>query len=204
MNQKRSANLIKLADQLSKSNVLQVGQFTLKSGFVAPFYLDMRKIQSHPTALHTVTDIFCDMLSNENKKSLIAGIPEAATVLAVAVGYKLKQPIIQPRKTIKQHGDKRLIEGEYKRGDKVVLIDDLITRGDSKLETISQIELAGLKLDKLIVLIDWQKGGIENITKEGYKIEAAYTATELMDALLNLGNITKARHKAILDYIQAE
>ncbi len=203
MNQKRSVNLIRLADQLSKSNVLQVGSFTLKSGFTAPFYLDMRKIQSHPNTLHTVTDIFCDMLSKDNKKSLIAGIPEAATVLAVAVGYKLKQPIIQPRKSIKQHGEKKLIEGEYKRGDKVVLIDDLITRGDSKLETISQIESAGLTLDKLIVLIDWQKGGIENITKKGYKIEAAYTATELMDALLSLNKITKVRHKAIIDYINS-
>lgn len=203
MNQKRSVNLIRLADQLSKSNVLQVGSFTLKSGFTAPFYLDMRKIQSHPNTLHTVTDIFCEMLSKDNKKSLIAGIPEAATVLAVAVGYKLKQPIIQPRKSIKQHGEKKLIEGEYKRGDKVVLIDDLITRGDSKLETISQIESAGLTLDKLIVLIDWQKGGIENITKKGYKIEAAYTATELMDALLSLNKITKVRHKAIIDYINS-
>ena len=203
MNQKRSVNLISLADQLSKSNVLQVGSFTLKSGFTAPFYLDMRKIQSHPTTLHTVTDIFCDMIKKDNKKSLIAGIPEAATVLAVAVGYKLKQPIIQPRKSIKQHGEKKLIEGEYNRGDKVVLIDDLITRGDSKLESISQIESAGLIIDKLIVLIDWQKGGIENITKKGYKIEAAYTATELMDALLSLNKITKVRHKAIIDYINS-
>lgn len=192
-----------VAHTLFDYGLLKFGEFKLKSGIAAPFYIDLRKAQSYPEAFHAITDVYSEMVAGLDKGVLIAGLPEAATPLAAAVGYKLRRPLVQPRKVVKDYDTKSSVEGEYNEGDEVVLIDDLITKGDSKIEAIDQVKAAGLKVKKLIVLIDRDQGGAETIAQAGHTLAAACTITELVDILLEAGKISQDQYDKVVAFIQA-
>lgn len=192
----------KVASLFFDSGLLKFGEFTLKSGIVSPFYIDLRKAQSFPETFHAIIDAYAELISDLDPEVLIAGVPEAATPFAAALGYKLNKSMVQPRKVVKEHGTKSSIEGEFKEGDRVILVDDLVTKGDSKIEAIKQAEATGLKVDKLIVLVDREQGGVKFVEEKGYKLEAAFTISELMDTLLSLGKISQEDHTKIISFVK--
>jgi len=192
----------KVATSIYDSKLLKFGEFTLKSGIISPFYIDLRAAQSHPDTFSAIIDAYSEMLENTAKTTFIAGVPEAGTPFAAAVGFKLHRPLIQPRKVIKTHGTKSSIEGDFKRGDHVILLDDLITKGDSKLEAIRQAEDVGLVIEKFVVLIDREQGGLETVRQAGYKIEAAFSISTLIAMLYGQNKITRPQLDTILDFIK--
>jgi len=192
----------RIAEQFYDCGLLRFGEFTLKSGLISPFYIDLRKAQSYPEAFHAITDAYSEMIADADDSDLLAGVPEAATPLAAAVGYKLKRKLVQPRKVVKDHGTKSSVEGDFTEGDSVILIDDLITKGDSKIEAIEQVESAGLIVKKLIVLVDREQGGMKLVEDAGHTIEAAFTITALMNTLLQIDKISSEQHEQILEFVQ--
>lgn len=189
-----------VALSLHKHGILQFGQFTLKSGIVAPFYIDMRMVQSYPEALHDITAIYAEMLNDLPQDVLLAGIPEAGIPLATAVGYETNRPLIQPRKVIKEHGLGKSIEGDWKEGDKVAIIDDLVTKGDSKIESIEQFNACKLEVIGFYLLLDREMGGKEIVEKAGYKLTAAMTISEVLTILKNESKITPEQYSEMLDF----
>lgn len=192
----------KVAASIYESGLLKFGEFTLKSGLVSPFYIDLRQAQSHPDTFAAIVDTYSEMLADTPESVFLAGVPEAATPIAAAIGYKLHRPLLQPRKVVKDHGTKSSVEGSFEEGDHVVLIDDLITKGDSKLEAIAQVKSAGLVIDKFIVLVDREQGGLDMIRNEGYEIEAAFSITTLIDSLFSQKKITKEQYDTVIDFIK--
>jgi uridine monophosphate synthetase len=192
-----------VANELSEHGLIKFGEFKLKSGLLSPFYIDLREVQSYPTALRSVTRAYVELLGNKTQNLLLAGIPEAGVPLATAVGYELGMPLVQPRKLVKDHGTKSAVEGAYNPGDHVILIDDLITKGDSKIEAIEQVSLAGLVVDRFLVLIDREQGGIELLKQEkNCQVIAAFTITELVDTLKQSGKISDEQYQIIISFIQ--
>lgn len=192
-----------VAQAIFESGLLKFGTFTLKSNLVSPFYLDFRKAQSHPLAFNAIVKAYSEMIAdNDESSAFIAGVPEAATPIAGAVAFHTERPALQPRKVVKDHGTKSSVEGDFEAGDHVILLDDLITKGDSKIEAIKQVEDAGLVIEKFIVLVDREQGGLELVRSAGYDIQAGFSITSLITILKNQGKISEEAYNTIIDFIR--
>ena len=189
-----------VALSLHKYGILQFGEFKLKSGLMSPFYIDMRIVQSFPEALHNITAIYAELLKGLPQDIKLAGIPEAGIPLATAVGYETRRPLIQPRAKVKEHGKGKLIEGDWKPGDKVAIIDDLVAKGDSKIESIARFKECDLEVVGFYLLLDREMGGKEIVEKAGYSLEAAMTITEALGILLDAGKLDRARYDEAIDF----
>lgn len=200
MNQVSDETKRNVALSLHKYGILQFGEFKLKSGIIAPFYIDMRLIQSYPEALHDIAAIYAELLKDLPEDILLAGIPEAGIPLATAVGYETRRPLIQPRAKIKEHGKGKSIEGNWQPGDKVAIIDDLVTKGDSKIEAIEQFNACGLEVVGFYLLIDREMGGKQLVERAGYQVEIAMTITEVFDILLEAGKLSQAQHDEMMAF----
>ena len=137
--------------------------------------------------------------------STIAGIPNAGDPFAEAIEKVAAAPrCFRIIKLGKESGDKRRIvplAGNYRRGERVLLIDDLITHGYSKLEAIMAVKEMGLEVAGLVVLIDRQQGGRKQLEEAGYKLISAFTITKLFNYYLERGMITPERYRECLAQI---
>lgn len=87
------------------------------------------------------------------------------------------------------------------KGENVLLIDDLVTRADSKLETITILENAGLKVSDVVVLVDREQGGAKQLAEAGYKLHAAFRFSQLLDYYHRVGCIDNAKYQEAINYL---
>jgi len=190
-----------LARALYDHGCVKFGTFKLKSGIVSPIYIDLRLLVSHPSLLRRVAQAL-----SEKAKTLtfdrIAGIPYAALPIGVAMALELDRPMIYPRREIKEHGTKRAIEGAYHKGETALLVDDLITRGGSKLEAIETLQAVDLRVRDVLVLIDREQGGADDLSAQGYRLHAVLRLTDLLQELAESGRISDEQHSTVLSYLR--
>ncbi len=192
-----------VAVSLHQFGILTFGEFTLKSGVVSPFYIDLRIVQSHPEAFHKITAIYAEMLEGLPQNVFLAGIPEAGTPIATGVGYETNRPLIQPRAKIKDHGKGKSVEGDWKEGDRVAIIDDLVTKGDSKLESLEQFKACKLEVVGFYLLLDREMGGKDIVEKAGYTIDIAMTMTEVFSILAEEQKIDSTQRDNMIEFMRA-
>jgi uridine monophosphate synthetase len=138
--QPRTSN-VQLIFALHNAGCIQLGEFVLHSGKQSPIYIDLRLLASHPWLLRRVTQAFVKILE-ELTFDCLAAIPYAALPIGTAVALELNAPMIYPRREMKGYGTGRVIEGTFQPGETVVVLDDLVTTGASKLEAIAPLEAA--------------------------------------------------------------
>ncbi|HNY73410.1 MAG TPA: phosphoribosyltransferase family protein, partial [Syntrophales bacterium] len=109
------------------------------------------------------------------------GADALANALAV-ISYQHGKPIkaFIVRKDVKDHGTKSALEGDVKAGERVVVLDDVITTGGSTITAIERVRAAGLVVDRVIALIDREEGGRENILSNIPRVESVVTRSEIM------------------------
>ncbi|WP_185858631.1 orotidine-5'-phosphate decarboxylase [Blattabacterium cuenoti] len=162
--------------------IIKFGNFTLKSGMNSTLYIDFRPIASRPDLLIKLSDLILHEVPSSNFE-LICGVPYAALPIATTLSLRSNIPLIIKRKENKGYGTKRMIEGIYKKGQNCLLIEDVITSGDSLLRTVIDIEKEGLIIKDIISILDREQGGIENIKKRGYKIRTLFRIGEVLKML---------------------
>jgi uridine monophosphate synthetase len=109
--------------------------------------------------------------------------------------------MIYPRKEVKVYGTTRPIEGRFQAGEKALVLDDLITQGDSKLEACAPLEEAGLIVEDFLVVVDRQQGGAEALSERGYRLHSLLTMREMLDILQRREAISTEQHAKVLDYL---
>jgi uridine monophosphate synthetase len=161
---------------------VQLGKFKLHSGKRSRIYLDLRLLVSHPQALRQAVAAYRTVLDGLTF-DLLAATPLAGLPLGTALCLDMDKPLIYPRMTAKSYGTGKQIEGVWQVGQTAVVIDDLITSGDSILEAIVALKASGLQVNEAVVLIDREQGGVATMQDHGYKLHAAMTISRVLAIL---------------------
>jgi uridine monophosphate synthetase len=185
---------------LADIGCVKFGDFTLHSGQRSPIYIDLRLLASHPGVLRDVARAYARLL-RPLAFDRLAAIPYAALPIGTAVSLELGCPLIYPRKEVKGYGTRRAVEGEFQRGERVVVLDDLITTGASKLEAIALLEEAGLRVEDVVVLIDREQGGREYLEERGYHLHAVFGLGEMLDVLVQHSHISTAQRDEVKAFL---
>lgn len=178
--------------QILRTKSVKTGRFTLASGKESDLYVDCRVTTLDARGAVLVGRILHDLLRKEEaargiKIESLGGLTMGADPITLAVAMTSSMAgdaeLIQAfnvRKEPKGHGRGKRIEGNFAPGQTVVVVDDVITTGDSTLKAIEAIEQEGGKVAFALILVDRQEGGRENIEGKGYPVVAAFTRAELV------------------------
>ncbi len=199
------------ADGLLASGAVKFGAFRLKlhetqpNAPLAPIYLDLRVLQSFPDAMDAAVATLVELIEADKAKGMrfsrYAGIPMAATPLVAVLSHVTRVPMITPREE-KSHGAGGTINGAWTPGETALVIDDLVTHADSKLEAIRVLEGAGLVVRDVAVLVDREQGGAEQLATAGYQLHAAVTLSQLLDYWRTSGGIDTATYERVQGYLR--
>lgn len=192
-----------LANRLVDAGCVRFGEFTMKSGQVSPIYIDLRRLASHPDLLNRVASAYLPILG-ELTFDRLAAIPYAAMPIATALSLQTGKPMVYSRKEVKDYGTRADIEGEYRQGETVVLIDDLATTAGTKFEVIEQLNAAGLVVQDVVVLIDRQGGAAQALDEAGYSFHAVFSLIQLVEFWENSGRLTTDQADEVRDFLSSE
>ena len=190
-----------LSQVLNKIGAIKFGAFKLSSGRISPYYIDLRIVPSFPDAFQTVCSLYVKLIEKElggDSFDRIAGIPTAGMPFASVVAFQLKKPFLYIRPKVKLHGRERRIEGMLMPGDKVLLIDDLVTTGLSLRKSAKAVQAEGGVVTDFAVLMDREEGGKERLAKDNLKMHYLLTAREAAQKLYDVGAIEEDQLKTIL------
>jgi len=190
---------------LNKIGALQFGAFKLTSGKISPYYIDLRIVPSVPDAFQKITDFYVSFIKNEigvKNFERVAGIPVAGIPFTSLIACNLKKPFLYIRKGVRLHGRQRRIEGILAPGDRVLLVDDLVTSGLSLRKAAKAIVAEGGVVTDAVVLLDRQEGGKQNLSRDGIKLHALLNVSDIANNLFETGTIDGDQLKTILKQIK--
>jgi orotate phosphoribosyltransferase len=189
---------------LMRTGATRFGLFKLSSGKLSPYYIDLRMIPGDPNGLQTVIKIYEQMARSKigvASFDRIAGVPTAGVPYASILAYRLRKPFLYVRKELKTHGAERRIEGQLLPGERVLLVDDLITTGKNTLQAAEAIRAEGGQVQHVLVLIDREEGGPVALAQAGLKLCAFTTVSKIASRLRESGVIDDEQYEAILAQI---
>ncbi|MBC7234573.1 MAG: orotidine-5'-phosphate decarboxylase [Chloroflexi bacterium] len=192
---------IELCRGLYDAGCVRFGDFTLHSGAWSPVYIDLRLLVSRPELLQQVAGVYARLLRGLTYER-IAAVPYAALPIGTAVSLLTGDPLIYPRREVKAYGTRRAVEGEFRPGERALLLDDLISSGGSKLEAIAALEAEGLVVKDVVVLIDREQGGRQDLEAHGYRLHAALTLRGLAETLAEDGRLSGEQARKVIDYLE--
>jgi orotate phosphoribosyltransferase len=195
---------VELGRILNRIGALKFGTFKLTSGEVSPYYIDLRIVPSFPDAFRKICDFYIALIQSNigtDGFDRLAGIPTAGISFSSIAAYYLKKPFIYVRPTERQHGRGRRVEGILSPGDRVLLMDDLITSGESILKAANAVRAEGGVVTDVVVLLDREENGKKNLAKNGIRLHYLLTTSEAAYKLYDIGAITEDQLDTILKQV---
>src|SRR5262245_43381629 len=165
--------------QLIRAKALKFGEFTLASGKKASYYLDCRQITLDSLGAKLVGEGMLEQLVSD-LPDLVGGMaigadPITAAILTLAGVKQFPLRGVMVRKEAKQHGTGKLVEGPFYAGESIAIVEDVVTTGGSSLLAIERCEEVGLKVKRVLAIIDRLEGGREAFASRGYELTTLFT-----------------------------
>ncbi len=191
-----------LAPILWESSCLDFGDFTLTSGKSSPYYVDLRLLPSYPQLFDHAAEMAVDLFEDKHLEfDRVCAVPTGGLPLGTLIAQKCDSPLTYVRKKGKEHGEEQQIEGALDPGDRVLVVDDLITTGGSILSAIDALRSARAEVNDCIVLLDRTQGGKENLAEEDVRLHKVANIGPLVEELFNLDKISSSMRDKVKDYL---
>lgn len=190
---------------LNRIGALQFGTFKLTSGKMSPYYIDLRVVPSFPDAFKRVCDFYMHFIKKKigvKNFDRIAGVPVAGIPFASLIAYNSEIPFLYIRKGVRLHGRQRRVEGVLAPGDRVLIVDDLVTTGLSLRKAARSIRAEGGVVTDAVVLLDREEGGGKKLEEDGIKLHAMLRISEIANKLYEVGTVTEEQLTIILKQIK--
>jgi orotate phosphoribosyltransferase len=201
-----------LAQILFDLGGVQFGNFTVSESAVSsPVFVNPKVLISNPTALRVASKLMQQEINlaqslrrvRVHPFTVVAGVPVGGLLLATAYSLETNIPLIYARVRPEGTGN-RGIEGHVAEGDTALIIDDLITRGSSVLETASLLEESGLKVKDVIVLIDREHGAAERLRRHGYNLISILKLDVMLTHYVSKGLISEETYRTCAEYLRGK
>lgn len=196
----------KVANALYLSSCLKFGIFKIKSGKTSPYYIDLARVLSAPQQLCIIADVAAEKIRQimaEDKVDKLASIELKGALIVPSIACKLDLPCIIVRKEEKAYGVTGRIAGaDVNKGDTILFFDDVISEGLSKVEGVKPLQELGATVRHMLVVVNREQGGKENLEKLGYKVHALAKISEIVESLQRQKRISKEQAEKVLEYIK--
>ncbi|QEG37469.1 orotate phosphoribosyltransferase [Bythopirellula goksoeyrii] len=167
---------------LIRQQALKFGDFTLASGKKATYYLDCRQVTLDSQGVKLIGAGMLELLQADLPQ-LVGGMaigadPITAAILTLAGTRDIPLRGVMVRKEPKGHGLGKHVEGPYESGEQLVIVEDVVTTGGSSLKAIEHCEAVGLKVERVLAIIDRLEGGREAFAERGYELTTLFTVKD--------------------------
>jgi len=198
-----------LALQLHQIGSIRFGDFRLKlhnqypEAPLSPVYIDLRMLRRVPEVKAATTEVYEELVRPLNF-DLLADVPTAATPLVSSLSDRIGVGMVTPRTDSKSHGTGAKVDGllPEDRGSRVVLIDDLVTRADSKIEAADVLVASGMEVEDVVVLVDREQGGSSQLEERGLKLHSAFTMQQMLDYYVRVGIIDEQQYEDTMNRLE--
>ena len=195
-----------IADALFRSGCLKFGSFKVKSGVLSPYYIDLSCLLSSPRDFSCVVDAVAEeikRIKGFDRIDKLASIELKGALLLPGIACRLNLPCVVVRKSEKKYGVMgRIAGGAAVEGERILFFYDVVTDGMSKVEGVKPLETFGAQIGMIMVVVDREQGGRENIERLGYNFHELATISELVKLLSKMSHISEDQANAVLDYVK--
>jgi orotate phosphoribosyltransferase len=196
----------KVANALYESECIKFGSFKIKSGALSPYYIDMAQLLSKPKELCTIVEVATQKIRqiiDTAPLTKLASIELKGALLVPSIACKVNLPCSIVRKEEKAYGATGRIAGaNITKGDKILFIDDVVSEGLSKIEGIKTLQELGAEVKHILVIVNREQGGKENLEKNGYTVHTLTKVSEVVTSLQKNGKISMEQANTVLNYIK--
>uniref|UniRef100_A0A0D3EYQ4 Uridine 5'-monophosphate synthase n=1 Tax=Oryza barthii TaxID=65489 RepID=A0A0D3EYQ4_9ORYZ len=188
--------------ELHAIEAVKFGAFVLKSGITSPIYVDLRMLVAHPRLLSTVASLL-GSLPATRPYDLLCGVPYTALPIASVLSAAASVPMLLRRYHVTPHAAAECLDGSFRAGDAVLIVEDLVTTGSSVLETVAPLREVGLVVADAVVVIDREQGGRENLAANGVALHSLMTLTEVLAVLVKHGKLGEEKALEVKRFLDA-
>ena len=194
-----------MANILFKIDAIKFGVFKLSTGKASPYYIDLRVVPSFPDAFREMCDFYAETITNQiglKNFDRIAAVPITGIPFASQIAYNLKKPFLYVRKGVTLQGRERRVEGILFSGDRVLLVDDLVTTGLTLKKAAEAIRAEGGVVTQAVAFLDREEGGKEKLEEAGIKLYSLLKISEIANILYEIGAIDEESLKTIIKQVK--
>ncbi len=159
------------------------GDFILRSGRHSKYYLDKYLFETDPQVLRGIVTEMALMVRNQlvrgRSYSRLAAPELGGVVLGAGLSLELGVPLLLVRKAAKDYGTSKRIEGRFEEGEKVAVVEDIVTSGGAAIQAVEALREAGLAVEDLYCVVDREEGGREAAAAAGLTLWPLFTSSEL-------------------------